>query len=89
MKHNINKKNRNTFKNIMDLEENDLELLSLIMSNRNIFDIQKAYRHRPCDPCYDDRKYTSISRRPIRIINSTNKKYFYRHKFPYVSTGER
>ena len=52
----------------MDLEENDLELLSLIMSNKNIFDVQKAYRHRPCDPCYDNRKYTSInSPHPLEI----------------------
>ena len=68
MKHSINKKNRNTFKNIMNLDKDDLEFLSLIMSHRNIIDVQKAYKHKPCEPCYDDRQYTSVqSPHPLEI----------------------
>ena len=89
MKHSINKKNQNTFINIMNLDKDDLEFLSLIMSHRNIIDVQKAYKHKPCEPCYDDRQYISIeSPHPLEIYHH-KKTLIQAHEMAFMWTLKR
>ena len=60
MEYNINKKDENTFKDVMETITNDLDFVKLILNHNKMVDIQKTYRKEPYEPNILEKRCTSL-----------------------------